>query len=110
MFVSLIRFLLWLILSRLGDSGLRLRPANEVLYIRLIGVAAIVLTPGQDAVEQIHIDVRHAFLHEVVTAPQVARSQQPENRLCRNRGHEAALMVEPVCVASLGNSVADECE
>jgi len=40
--------------------------------------------------------------------PEIARAQQSEDRLRRNGGHKAALMVEPVRIPFLGNPVADK--
>ena len=76
--------------------------------VRAIGVTAIVLAPGECAVEQVDVDGRHLFGHVVVASAEVACSQQSEDRLSGDRGHEAALMIQPVSIAAFRDAVADE--
>ena len=85
-------------------------PRQEVLPVRRVGVAAIVLAPGELAVEQADVHGRHLLGRVVVGAAEVLRAEQTEHRLRRDRGHEAALMIEPLRVALLGNAVAHERE
>ena len=71
-------------------------------------MAAVVLPPCELSVEKADIDRRHLLLHVVVGRAKVLRAEQPECRARRDRGHEAALLIEPFRVALLGHAVADE--
>ena len=94
---------------RRGDAVEELvGPGNEVLPIRAVGVPAVMLTPGQLAIEQAHVDRRHLLVVIVVRGPQVFRAQEPEYRPGGDGGHVAALLVQPLRVALLRHAVADE--
>ena len=71
-------------------------------------MSAVVLAPGELAVEQARVDGRHLRHPVVLGHAEVARPEQPEDRAGRHRGHVAALLVEPVGVALLRDAVADE--
>src|SRR5215203_4574652 len=86
------------------------RPREEVLPVRRVGVAAVVLPPRQLAVEQPDVHRGHALLHVVVGDAEGLRTEQAERRLRRDGGHVAPLLVEPLRIALLGNAVADEGE
>ena len=75
-------------------------PLDEMLDVRRVRVAAVVLTPGQLAVEQARVDGGHFFLLVIVGRAQVLRAEQSKHRLRGDGGHEAALLVEPVGVAA----------
>src|SRR5215813_9664912 len=85
-------------------------PRNEVFPVRRVGVSAVMLSPGKVSIEHGGIDRRHfcgvvALLDAPFPGP-----KQPEDRLRSNSGHETALMIEPTCVAFLGDPIADESE
>src|SRR6185295_16731301 len=84
------------------------RPRDEVLPVRTVGVAAVVLAPGQVAVEQANTDRWHFLLRVVVRDAQILRAEQAKHRLRRDGRHVAALLIEPPGVAAFGHAVADE--
>ena len=61
-------------------------PLDEVLDVGFVGVAAVVLSPGELSVEHIHVHGGHLFGLIIVAAPQVASTEQSEHRLGRDRG------------------------
>jgi len=65
-------------------------------------VSTVVLAPGQLAIEQTHVDRRH------IRSAQTLRAQQLEQRPGGNGSHEAALLIEPFCVALFRHAIADE--
>ena len=84
------------------------RPGNEEAHVRAVFVPAVVLAPGQLAVEEARVVRRHLRHAIVLGHAQVAGAEQPEHRAGRHRGHEAALLIQPVRVALLRHAVADE--
>jgi hypothetical protein len=83
-------------------------PLDEVLDVRFIGVATVVLSPGEFAIEHLNVHGRHLFGLVIITASKIASTEQSEHRLGRDRGHEAALMIEPLGIAAFRNPMADE--
>lgn len=83
-------------------------PLHKVLDVWQIGVAAIVLPPGEFALKHANIDGRHLLRDVIIAATEIASSEQPKCWLRRDRGHEAALLIEPIGVASFGNPITDE--
>ena len=71
-------------------------------------MAAVVLPPCELSVEKADVDRRHLLFHVVVGRAKVLRAEEAECRSGRDRGHEAALLIEPFRVALLGHAVADE--
>ena len=71
-------------------------------------MAAVMLSPRELAIEQTDIDGRHLRHAIVLLFAEILYAEQSEDRTRRNRGHVAALMIEPVCVALLEDAVADE--
>src|SRR5665213_3769665 len=70
-------------------------PGNEVLPVGSIGVAAIVLPPGELPVKQPDVDGRHFRVKVIVPSAQVSCSKQSKDRPRRHGGHEASFMIEP---------------
>ena len=83
-------------------------PGDEVLPIRTIGVAAVVLTPGELTIEQADVHGRHLLGLVVVRHTKTLRAEQAEDRLRRDGCHIAALVIEPLRIAALRDAVADE--
>src|SRR3954471_23016852 len=83
-------------------------PGDEVLPVGAVGVAAVVLTPGELAVQQAAVDRRHLLLRVVVGDAQGLGAEKTEDRLRRDSGHVAALLIEPFRIAAFGDTVADE--
>ena len=54
------------------------------------------------------LTARHLLLHVVVRHAERLRAEQAEHRLRGDRGHVAALLIEPLGIAAFGNAVADE--
>src|SRR4051812_43995101 len=69
---------------------LSIRPFEEVRQVRAVGMAAIVLTPRERAVEQALIHRGQRFLQVIIRAAEVFRAEQLKDGLSRNRRHEAA--------------------
>lgn len=73
-------------------------------------MSAIVLAPGERAVEQADVHGRHLCIPIVVGHAEVLGAEQSKDRLGCDRCHEAAFVIEPLRVAFLSNAVADEGE
>ena len=71
-------------------------------------MAAVVLAPGQFAVQQTGQDRRHGLFPVVVGNAQIFGTQQFESFSGRNRGLPAAVLVQPQVVSLFGDAVADE--
>src|SRR5580693_5175212 len=69
------------------------RPGNEVLPVRGIGVPLVMLTPCQSAVEKPRIHWRHLRVVIVAVHSQIFRTQKAVDTVCCHRRHEAALVV-----------------
>jgi hypothetical protein len=85
-----------------------IRPRDEVFPIRAIGMSAIMLAPGELAIQQTHIDRWHLRGAIVVGNSKILRTQQPEYRPGCDRSHKAALLIQPFCIAFLGHAITDE--
>ena len=83
-------------------------PRDEVLHVRTVFVSTIVLAPGEFAVEQAGVDGRHLCSSIIFLFANVSRTQKTEDRAGGDRGHVAALLVEPVGVAAFRDSVTDK--
>src|SRR5690242_18690168 len=77
-------------------------------HVRAIFMAAVVLPPRELSVNQPDIDAGHDRGVIVVTLAEIASAEQTEHRPGGDRRHVAALVIEPVRIALLGNPVADE--
>src|SRR6185503_5835373 len=86
------------------------RPFDEVFHVRRIGVATVVLTPSELAVENVCIHRRHVVWCITVHRSETLRSQKRPYWIGQNRSHEAAFMVEPFGVPFFRNPITDECE
>jgi hypothetical protein len=84
------------------------RPLDEVLHVRAVFVAAVVLSPGQFALEQARVDRRHQRRPVILLLPDVPHAKQPKDGARRDRRHVTALLIEPIRVATRGYAVADE--
>src|SRR5436189_3764276 len=83
-------------------------PRDEVLHVRTIFVSAVVLTPGEFAVEQAGVDRRHPGGAIIFLLADIPCSQKTEDRAGGDGGHVAPLLVEPVGIATFGDAVAYE--
>ncbi len=83
-------------------------PREEIFPVGAVRVAAVMLPPGELAIEQAGIHGRHLRAAVVRAGSQVARAQQAPGRPGRDGGHEAALLVEPLRIAFFRNSVTDK--
>ena len=98
----------------LGGNGRRsvaeqsVRPGDEEAHVGAVLVSTVVLAPRELAVEQAGLHGRHLRHAVVLGDARVPRPEQAEDRAGRHRGHVAALLIEPVGVALLGDAVADE--
>ena len=79
-----------------------------MLDVRFVGVAAVVLSPGELAIEHVNVHTGHLLGFKIIAAPEIMGTEQSEYRLGRDRGHEAALVIEPLGIAFFRNPVADE--
>ena len=70
-------------------------------------VAAAVLPPGEFAADQL-ADRRHRVRQVVAGGAEVSFPQQPVGRSGRHRRHEAAVSINPFCIAFLDHPVADK--
>ena len=71
-------------------------------------MAAVVLAPGEFAVEHAGVDGGHLGGAVIFFFSKVANAEEAEGWTSGDGGHVAALLVEPVGVATGGNAVADE--
>ena len=62
------------------------RPGNEVLPVRRVGMTTVMLAPGQLAFEQSAVHRRQLLAAIVIGAAQITRTQQAEHRLRRDGG------------------------
>src|SRR5690242_7217258 len=92
--------------GRVATAEEIVRPREEVLPIWRVGMSAIVLPPCQLAVEQPDIHGWHFRAHVIVADAESARAEQTEHWLCRDRRHEASLVIEPTRVTLLRDAVA----
>src|ERR1700761_6524533 len=84
------------------------RPEEKVLRIGGIGVASVMLAPGELSIEQAGVEGRHLFGVVVVGNAEVFCSEELEYGSGGNGSHIAALVVEPFGVSLFGDAVADE--
>src|SRR6478672_1190707 len=84
------------------------RPWDEVLPVRTVGVPAVVLPPRQLSVQHAHVDPRHLLRLVVVRSSQILRTEQAEHWPGCNGSHEAALVIQPLRVPLFRDAVADE--
>src|SRR5947209_3883101 len=71
---------------------------------------SIMLTPGEFAIKQTGVDWRHFRSAVILLLPDVLRAEQSKNWPSRHRRHVAALLVQPIGVATFWHSVTDECK
>src|SRR5262245_25107715 len=76
-------------------------PRYEVFPVRTISMAAVVLPPGELAIEQADVDCRHSFRLVVVRPAQIFCAKQPKHGSSGDSSHETALVIEPIGVAFL---------
>src|SRR5215204_200807 len=84
------------------------RPLDEVLHVRAVLVPAVVLAPRELTPKKANIDRRHLRSAVAVLLAEVPGAEEAEHGTSRDCRHVTALMIEPVCVALLGDAVADE--
>jgi hypothetical protein len=65
--------------------GQFIRPRDEILPVRRIGMAAIMLPPGKLAVEKPHVNRGHLFDEVVIGATEIFGAEQAVDRLRGNR-------------------------
>ena len=94
----------------LHQSDKPIGPGDEVLHVRAVFMAAIVLTPRQLALEKPGIHRWHFCGSIIFLLPDVLNSQQSEYRSSRYGGHVTTLLVQPIGVPTFGHTVANECE
>jgi len=83
-------------------------PFQKMLHVGPVGVSAVVLAPGKPPVEQADIHPRHLGGVVVLGDAQPFCPEQDEYRARGRRRHEASLLVEPLGVTFLRQSVTDE--
>src|SRR5207244_3055330 len=69
------------------------RPVDEVLHVGAIFMAAVVLAPGEFALEQSSVHGRHFGGAIVLFFTNVFRAKQPEHRPGGDGGHVASLLI-----------------
>src|SRR5579863_8779604 len=79
-------------------------PLQEPLHVGSVSVSAIVLAPGEVSIEQAMVYLRHLRSTIVAFYIKAFGAEQCEDAARIHGGHPAALMVEPVCIALLGNA------
>ena len=86
-------------------------PVDEIFHVGCVGVAAVILTPGELAAEQAFIDRRHGggAVVEIIGA-EAGRAEQSPHGTGGDGCHPAAALIEPLGIAFCGNAVADEGE
>src|SRR5437667_12633844 len=80
-------------------------PGNEIFPVGAVGVSAVVLPPGQLAVEHADVHGRHLLPLVIIRYAEIFRAEKPENRAGRDGGHVAALMIEPPRIAFFGHAI-----
>src|SRR5579864_5074991 len=70
-------------------------PLDKIFHVGGIGMAAVMLAPGELPFQQACVDGGHFFGMIVVGYAQVFCPQELEDRTCGNGCHIAALVVEP---------------
>ena len=85
-----------------------IRPGKEILPVGRVGVASVMLSPSELAIEKASVDGWHLSGVVVRGDPQVLRPEQLENRFGGDCGHEATLLVEPFGIALFRHAIADE--
>ena len=73
-------------------------------------MAAVVLAPGEVAIEEAGVDGGHFGGAVIFFFTDVARAEEAEDRAGGGGGHVAALLIEPKGVAAFGNAVTNEGE
>src|SRR5271165_2957202 len=85
-------------------------PLNEPLHVRRVGVSTVVLSPCQLAAQKALVH-RGRFRSSVVAFDlEALGAEQRIYAACVHSGHETPLVVEPLGIAFLRDSVADEGE
>src|SRR6516162_3027969 len=83
-------------------------PSNEVFPVWSVGVATVVLAPGQLTLKDPHIYRRHFLFVIVIRRPEVSRAQEPEHRSGGHSRHVTSLVVQPFRIALLRHAIADK--
>src|SRR5258706_15962388 len=86
------------------------RPGNEMLHVRPVFMAAIVLAPRQLTFKQPRVHRRHPGGSIVFPLANIARSEQAKHRPGGDGGHIAARLIQPIGIPTFGDSVTDEGE
>ncbi len=71
-------------------------------------MSAVMLTPGQFAIEHADVDARHFRYMVIQFVTDIVNAQEAEDLACGNGCHVAALVIEPVRIAFFRHAVADE--
>ncbi len=83
-------------------------PGDEVFPVGAVGVAAVVLTPCEGSVKETLVDGGHFGGAVVLLHSEVVGSEKAADFAGGDRGHEAALLIEPFGIAFFGDAVTDE--
>ena len=86
------------------------RPGDVIFPVRTFRVSTVVLAPGKLTIQQTDVHRRHFRAVVILRDPQIFCALEPEYGLRGNSSHEAAFLVQPLCVALFRNSIADECQ
>src|SRR4051812_25325557 len=92
-------FFIMFSLSRRFVADIPVHPPDEIFHVGRVGVAAVMLPPGQLSVQQADIHARHLGAVIVALFAQAARAKQFPDRLPRHRRHIAPLVIQPTAVA-----------
>ena len=85
-------------------------PLDEIFHVGGVGVAAIILTPGELPTQEAIVDRGHLGGAVVAVDAEAFGAEQGEDGTCGNGGHVTASLIEPLGIALFRNAVADECE
>lgn len=96
--------------ERICFSHKSICPCDEVLHVWCVRVSAVVLPPSELSIQQAVVYRRKRYVMIIVGKPRTLGPEKLEHGLGRNRGHKAALLVQPVSIATLWNAIADERE
>src|ERR1051325_34616 len=83
-------------------------PFDKVFHVGPVFMPAVVLSPGQFAIEQPGVHRRHFGGAIIFLFSDVSHAEQPEDRAGGNSGHVAALLIQPIGITPFRHPVADE--
>src|SRR6185437_2390163 len=82
-------FFIMLSLCRLLVADIPVHPGDEIFHVGRVGVAAVMLAPGELPVQKADIHARHPGAVIIMCFTQAVRAQQLPDRLRRHGGHIA---------------------